>query len=65
MIQLFQKISVELLKPVDYIKKRQMLLTDIGGKLFMDKHESKLPPMKIPGLIKEAQKKEYYIKRNI
>ena len=36
-----------------------MLLTDMGGKWFMNKHKSKLPPMKRPILSKESQKKEY------
>ena len=47
MIELFQKIPVYLPKPVDYIKKRQMMLIDIGGKLLMDKYKSKLPPKKV------------------
>ena len=41
-IDLFQIITVALPKPIDYIKKQQMILTDIGGKWFIDKHESKL-----------------------
>ena len=32
MIELFQNIPVDLPKPVYYINKEQMLLTDIGGK---------------------------------
>ena len=55
-IEFFQKIYVALQKPVDYIKKLQMLLMDIGGKQFMDKHKSKLPPMKIPIMSNKSQK---------
>ena len=42
-----------------------MLFTDIGGKWFIEKHKSKIPPMKSPRLIKEAQKKEDDIKQNL
>ena len=62
---MIQKIPVALPRPVDYINKRQMLLTDIGGKWFIDKHKSKPPPIKIPILRKEAHKKEENIKDNI
>ena len=40
-IELFRVITVALPKPADYIKKRQMFLKYIGGKWFIDKHESK------------------------
>ena len=53
-LELFQKIPVTLPKFADYIKKIQMLLTDIVVKWFMYKHKSKLPPIKSPRLIKEA-----------
>ena len=36
MIKFYQKRPISLPKPVDYIKKQQMLLTYIGGKWFMD-----------------------------
>ena len=65
MIELFQKIHVSLPKPVDYIKKQQMLLTYIGGKWFMEKHKSKIPPFERQILIKEAHNKEYDIKKYI
>ena len=39
MLDLFQKITVTLAKPVDYVNKGQLLLTDIVGKWFMEKHE--------------------------
>ena len=42
MLDLFHRIPVALPKPVGYINKQQILLTDIGGKWFMDKHKSKL-----------------------
>ena len=48
MIDFFHKIPVASPKNVNYIKKRQMLLTDMGGKWFMKKTQIKLPPMKIP-----------------
>ena len=41
-IDLFQIITVALPKPVSYINKQQMILTDIGRKWFIDKHETKL-----------------------
>ena len=53
-IELFQKISVALPKPVDYIKTQQIMFIDIGGKWFMDKHKLKLPPIKSTILSKEA-----------
>ena len=56
MIELFHKIHVALPKPGDYMKKHTFLLTDIGGKWFMDKNKSKLSAMKILRLSKEAQK---------
>ena len=65
MIDLLQKIPVALPKPVAFIKKQQMLLTDIGGKWFVDKYESKLPPMKRPKFSKEEKKKENNIKQNL
>ena len=40
-------MPVALPKPVGYTKKRQMLLTDIGGKWLMEKNKPKLTPMKI------------------
>ena len=40
MIDFFHKIPVASPKNVNYIKKRQMLLTDMGGKWFMKKHKS-------------------------
>ena len=39
MLDLFQKIPVTLPKPVDYMKKISILLTDVGGKWFMEKHK--------------------------
>ena len=53
MFDLFQRITASLQKPVGYIKKGKILLTDIGGKWFMEKHKSKLPPMKRPIQIKK------------
>ena len=35
----------------------------MGGKWFMDKHKSKIPPMKITRIIKEEKKKEDDIKK--
>ena len=64
-IELFQKIPVELLKPGGYIKKRTFLLTDIGGKCFIYKHKSKISPVKRPKMIKESQKKEDDIKKSL
>ena len=52
MIELFQKIPVGLPKPVDYMNKGKMLLTDIGGKWLMEMDKSTLSPIKIPMLIK-------------
>ena len=63
MLELFQKIPVNLTKRVYYIKKRQMLLTYIGGKWFMDKYKLTTPPAEKPILSKESQKKESYIKK--
>ena len=62
-IELFQRLNVARPKPVDYMEKRQMLLIDIGGKWFMDKHKSELYPMKYPKLSKEAHNKESVIKK--
>ena len=62
-IELLQEIPVALTKSVGLINKQQMLLTDIGGKWFMDKHKSKLPPMTSPRLIKEEKKKEENIRK--
>ena len=39
MLDLFHKISVSLPKPIGNIKERQILLTDIAGKGFIDKHK--------------------------
>ena len=64
-LELFQKIPVALPKPVGYIKKQKMLLKDMGGKWFMDKHKSKLPPIKRPILSKVENNKEDDIKNNI
>ena len=58
MLELFQKIPVTLPEHVDYINKRQILLTDIDGKWFMEKTQITNPPIKRPRLRKEAQKKE-------
>ena len=63
MLELFHKIPVSLPKPVGYIKKRKMLLTNIGGKWFIDKHKSKIPPIKIPIRSKEENNKEDYIQK--
>ena len=57
MLELFNQIPVSLPKPVGYINKRQILLTDTCGKLFMYNHKSKIPPMKSPILRKEEKKK--------
>ena len=38
-IEMFHKIPGALPNPAGYIKKQQTLLTDIGGKWFMDKHK--------------------------
>ena len=54
MIELFYKIYFALPKPIDYIKKQQMLSTDIGGKYFMYQYKSKLPPIKSSILSKES-----------
>ena len=62
-IELFQKIPAALPKTIDYMKKRKILLTDMGSKWFMEKHKSKPSPMKRPRLRKEANKKEYIIKK--
>ena len=64
MIELFQKIPVTLPKPVDYINKRKMLLTYIGGKLYIYKYKSKLHTMKRPRLREESQNKEDDIKKS-
>ena len=53
MLELFQKEPVALPKPVVYINKRKILLKYIGGKWLVDKHKSKIAPMKIPRLSKE------------
>ena len=53
-LELFKIMPVTLPKPDDYINKIQMLLTDIVVKWFMYEHKSKLPPIKIPRMIKEA-----------
>ena len=57
MIELFQKILVALQKPVDYIKKGKMLLTDIGGEWSTKINKSKINPMKMPIVSKEVQNK--------
>ena len=46
-IEMFQEMPVPTPKHVDYINKQQLLLTDMGDKWFMDKHKSKIPPIKI------------------
>ena len=65
MIELFQKTPVSLPKYIDYINKLQMMFTDIGGKWFMGKHNSKLTPMKITRLKRESQKKKDNIRQNL
>ena len=65
MLELFQKIPVDPQKPADYIRKQQMLLIDIGGKWFMEKHKSKFSLMRRPKLIKEERKREDNIKQNL
>ena len=62
--EVFKKIPVTLLGPVDYTHKR-LLLTDAGGKCFINKIQPKPPQIKSPRLIKEAKKKEENIKENI
>ena len=39
MLELFNKIPVTFPKPVDHINNIQTLLTNKGGKWFMDKHK--------------------------
>ena len=61
MLELLQEIPFAIPKPVGYIKKN-LLLTDIGSKWFMDKHRSKLPPMQKPILSNIKNNKEDNIK---
>ena len=56
-IELFQKIHVVLPKPVDYMKKQKMLLTDKVIKWFMENHKSKLLTIRRSRLKKESQNK--------
>ena len=53
MLELFQKIPVAIPNRVGFTKKLQILLTDIGGKCFMEKYESTLPPIKRTRMSKE------------
>ena len=62
MLQLFQKIPFALPKTAGYIKKQHTLQADTGGKWFLGKQKSNLPPMKRPILIKVLNKKEDDIK---
>ena len=57
MIDLFQKIPTALPKPVRYIQKRQMTLTDKGGKWLTEtnKYHPPHPPMKTPRLKKSEK----------
>ena len=65
--ELFNKISHKLpaFKPDKSRNKLQALLTDIGGKWYLNKLNEKLPPLKKPHLSKEKQAKEYIIKDNM
>ena len=57
-LRCFKKIPVTFPKHVYYIDKGQMLLINIGGKWFMDKHIPPPSPIKMEILIKELHKKE-------
>ena len=46
------------------MKKYQTTIKVVGGKWYIDKINSKLPPIKISLLIKKEQIKEYKIKEN-
>ena len=59
MNELFKNIPVAISEPhpVNYNNKRQILLTYIGVKFYINNLRYKPPPIKMPILIKETQKK--------
>ena len=61
---MFRNINVNISEhyPDNYNNKRQKLLTDIGGKCYINNIEDKHPSMNKPRSSKEAQKKEDDIK---
>ena len=61
---MFQKISVQLTKPLSLKKKRQSLLNDIGGEWYM-KNEREASTPKETKIKQKAQEKEVEIKINL
>ena len=51
----FEKIPVQLPKPLSHREKRQLLLNSIGNNCYMKKINEKLPPLKKQKLIKKSQ----------
>ena len=65
MINMFQKIPVEITKPLSHKDKRQSLLYSIGGGWYMNKFNEKIKYIKKQKLSKKAQENEDEIKRNL
>ena len=62
---MFQKIPVELPKPLSHKEKLQSLLHAVGGGWQMSKLNEKLPPLKKQKLRKKTQEKRDEIKINL
>ena len=57
MVEMFKTIPQNFGKPLTTKEKNQKLITDIGGRWYLDKFEKGLPPLKRTKLSKKAQKR--------
>ena len=65
MVKIFKTIPQNVGKPLTTREKNQKLITDIGGRWYLEKCQKGLPPLKGKQISKKAQKRQELIKKKL